>query len=321
MVIVLALVSIVSFYIVNLPPGSWIESYRLELIAESGTVANEAEIEFLTERYGLDQPLHVQYFRWIVPVITEGNFGQSFEWQMPVWTLIKERLLLTVVVTVASVLFIYAVSIPIALYSATHQYSIGDYFFSFLGLIGLATPNFLLALVFMVVMLRVFGITPGGLFSPEYLGEPWSLSKFLDMMKHLPVPVIVIGSAGTAALIRVLRAQMLDELQKQYVNTARSKGVKERRLVLKYPFRVAINPVVSGIGGLLPAIVSGDAIISIVLGLPTTGPILLRSLQTQDTYAASSILMMLGFLTVIGVFISDFLLMWLDPRIRYERVN
>ena len=321
MVVILALVSVVSFYIVNLPPGSWIESYRLELIAESGTAANEAELEYLTKRYGLDQPLYIQYLRWIVPIVTEWDFGQSFEWQQPVWGLIRERLLLTMIISIASILFIYAVSIPIALYSATRQYSVGDYFFSFVGLIGLATPNFLLALVFMVVMLRVFGISPGGLFSPEYLRQSWSLAKFWDMLKHLPVPVIVIGTAGTASLIRVLRAQLLDELQKQYVNTARSKGVAEWRLILKYPFRMAVNPILSTIGNLLPAIVSGSAIVSIVLGLPTTGPLLLRSLIAQDTYAASSMLMMLSFLTIIGVFVSDLLLMWLDPRIRYERTN
>ena len=321
MVVILALVSVVSFYIVNLPPGSWIESYRLELIAESGAAANEAELEYLTRRYGLDQPLHIQYVRWIVPVVTEWDFGQSFEWRQPVWGLIRERLLLTMIISVASILFIYAVSIPIALYSATRQYSVGDYFFSFVGLIGLATPNFLLALVFMVVMVRVFGISPGGLFSPEYLRESWSLAKFWDMVKHLPVPVIVIGTAGTASLIRVLRAQLLDELQKQYVNTARSKGVAEWRLILKYPFRMAVNPILSTIGNLLPAVVSGSAIVSIVLGLPTTGPLLLRALIAQDTYAASSMLMMLSFLTIIGVFISDLLLMWLDPRIRYERTN
>lgn len=321
MAIVLVLVSAVSFYIVNLPPGSWIESYALELIAEGGDIADQAELDFLTRRYGLDRPLHIQYLRWIVPVVTQGDFGQSFEWQQPVWGLIRERLLLTMVISGASILFIYAVSIPIALYSATRQYSFGDYLFSFLGLIGLATPNFLLALVFMIVLLKVFGFSPGGLFSPEYLREPWSLAKFWDLVKHLPVPVIVVGTAGTAGLIRVLRGLLLDELEKQYVKTARAKGVSEWRLILKYPFRMALNPVLSTIGNLLPAIVSGSAIVSVVLGLPTTGPLLLRALIAQDTYAASSMLMMLGALTVVGVFISDLLLMWLDPRIRYERAN
>lgn len=318
MIIVLGLVSFLSFYIINLPPGSWIENYALQLEAE-GSVADQSELEFLTNRYGLNEELHIQYLRWIVPLITEGDFGQSFEWGQPVWPLISERLLLTMIISISSIIFVYAVSIPIALYSATHQYSIGDYTFSLMGLIGLATPNFLLALIFMVIMLRVFNVTPGGLFSPEYLRAPWSVDKFLDLLAHLPVPVIVVGTAGTAGLIRVLRAQLLDEFEKQYVITARAKGVREGRLIRKYPFRMALNPVISGVGGLLPEIVSGSAIVSIVLGLPTTGPLLLRALIAQDTYAAASMLMMLSFLTLIGVFISDLLLMWLDPRIRFEK--
>jgi peptide/nickel transport system permease protein len=320
MILVLALVSVVSFYIINLPPGSWIENYALELQAQGG-ISDLAELDYLRERYGLDQPLHIQYVRWIVPLVTRGDFGQSFEWRQPVWPLIEERLYLTIIISLASLVFVYAVSIPIALYSATHQYSIGDYFFSFLGLIGLATPSFLLALVFMVIMLRVFGVTPGGLFSPEYLREPWSWAKLWDLMTHLPVPVIVIGTAGTASLIRILRSQLLDEFPKQYVITARAKGLSEGRLILKYPFRMALNPIISSIGTLLPSIVSGSTIVAIVLGLPTTGPLLLRSLIAQDTYAAASMLLMLSVLTVIGVFISDILLMWLDPRIRFERTN
>jgi peptide/nickel transport system permease protein len=320
MILVLALVSVVSFYIINLPPGSWIENYALELQSQGG-ISDLAELDYLRERYGLDQPLHLQYVRWIVPLVTQGDFGQSFEWRQPVWPLIEERLYLTIIISLASLIFVYAVSIPIALYSATHQYSVGDYFFSFLGLIGLATPSFLLALVFMVIMLRVFGVTPGGLFSPEYLREPWSWGKFWDLMTHLPVPVIVIGTAGTASLIRILRSQLLDEFPKQYVITARAKGLSEGRLILKYPFRMALNPIISNIGTLLPSIVSGSTIVAIVLGLPTTGPLLLRSLIAQDTYAAASMLLMLSVLTVIGVFISDLLLMWLDPRIRFERTN
>jgi len=320
MLIVLGLVSLLSFYIINLPPGSWIENYALQLEAE-GSVADQSELEFLTRRYGLNEQLHIQYIRWIVPLITEGDFGQSFEWRQPVWQLIRERLFLTMVVSLTSIIFVYAVSIPIALYSATHQYSVGDYTFSFMGLIGLATPNFLLALIFMVIMLRVFDVTPGGLFSPEYLRAPWSIGKFIDLLSHLPVPVIVVGTAGTAGLIRVLRSQLLDEFQKQYVITARAKGVREGRLIRKYPFRMALNPVISGIGGLLPEIVSGSAIVSIVLGLPTTGPLLLRALIAQDTYAAASMLMMLSLMTIIGVFISDLLLMWLDPRIRFEKAR
>lgn len=320
MLIVLFLVSILSFYIINLPPGSWIQNYALELEA-SGDPVDQQELDFLRERYGLDRPLHEQYISWIIPLITEGDFGQSFEWGQPVWPLIQERLFLTMVISITSIIFIYIISVPIALYSAVNQYSVGDYVFSFIGLIGLATPNFLIALVFMVIMLRVFGVTPGGLFSPEYLRQPWSLAKFWDMLTHLPVPVIVIGTAGTAELIRILRAQLLDEFQKQYVITARSKGLRERFLIMKYPLRMAFNPIVSTIGSLLPRIVSGSAIVSIVLGLPTTGPLLLRALIAQDTFAAASMLLMLSALTVLGVFISDLLLMWLDPRIRYEKAN
>jgi peptide/nickel transport system permease protein len=319
-VIVLALVSISVFYIINLPPGSWIENYALELEA-AGNPADRSELQFLAERYGLNDPLLVQYARWIVPLVTEGDFGYSFEWRQPVWTLIADRLLLTVIVSLASLVFVYVVSIPIALYSATHQYSPGDYLFSLVGMIGLATPNFLLALVLMLVMLRVFGISPGGLFSPEYLNAPWSVDRFLDLLIHLPVPVIVIGTAGTASVIRILRAQLLDEFQKQYVVTARAKGVAETRLILKYPFRMALNPIISNIGTLLPSIVSGSTIVAIVLGLPMTGPLLLRAIIAQDTYVAAGILMMLSVVTIIGVLISDILLAWLDPRIRLEKSN
>ncbi len=318
--VVLGLVSIVVFYIINLPPGSWIENYASELEA-TGNPADSSELEFLTTRYGLDQPLLAQYWRWVVPLVTRGDFGYSFEWRQPVWPLIADRLLLTIVVSLASLVFVYAISIPIALYSATHQYSPGDYFFSFLGIIGLATPNFLLALVFMVIMLRVFGVSPGGLFSPEYLNAPWSPARVWDLLIHLPVPVIVVGTAGTASVIRILRSQLLDEFQKQYVITARAKGVSEGKLILKYPFRMALNPIISNIGTLLPSIVSGSTIVAIVLGLPMTGPLLLRAIIAQDTYVAAGILMMLSVVTVIGVMISDLLLAWLDPRIRFEKSN
>lgn len=318
--LVIGLVSVVVFYIINLPPGSWIENYALELAA-AGNPADASELTFLTSRYGLDQPLHVQYIHWIVPLITQGDFGYSFEWRQPVWPLIADRLLLTILVSVASLAFVYIVAIPIALYSATHQYSVGDYFFSFIGIIGLATPNFLMALIFMIVMLRVFGVSPGGLFSPEYLNAPWSLGRVWDLLIHLPVPVIVVGTAGTASVIRILRSQLLDELQKQYVITARAKGMGELKLLLKYPFRMALNPIISNIGTLLPSIVSGSTIVAIVLGLPMTGPLLLRSIIAQDTYLAAGILMMLSVVTVIGVMISDILLAWLDPRIRFEKSN
>lgn len=316
--IVLALISVVSFYIINLPPGSWVETYAAQLDS-AGNPASAAQLDYIRQRYGLDLPLHEQYWRWIVPVLTRLDFGFSFEWQQPVSTLIADRLLLTIVVSLTSLVFVYAVSIPIALYSATHQYTVSDYLISFIGIIGLATPSFLLALVLLVASARLFGVTPTGLFSPEFLNAPWSAAKWLDLMAHLPVPVIVVGLAGTAATIRILRSQLLDEFNKQYVVTARAKGLAEGRLILKYPFRMALNPIVSTMGTLLPALVSGATIVAIVLGLPTIGPLLLRAIVAQDTYVAASCLMMLGVMTVIGVFLSDMLLMWLDPRVRMER--
>jgi peptide/nickel transport system permease protein len=320
MVITLVLVSIVSFVIINLPPGSFIETYATQLEA-SGSPATAAQLQFLTERYGLDQPLWRQYLNWIVPLVTQGDYGYSFEWQLPVWTLISERLLLTIVVSLVAMIFVYAVSIPVALYSATHQYSVGDYVFSFMGIIGLAVPNFLLALVLLVASAAVFNVTPTGLFSPQYMNAPWSWDKFVDLLIHLPVPVIVVGLSGTAATIRVLRSQLLDEFQKQYVVTARAKGVSERRLILKYPFRVALNPIISTVGQLLPEIVSGSTIVAIVLGLPTIGPLLLRAIVAQDTFVSASCLLLLGVMTVVGVVISDILLTLLDPRVRMSRAN
>lgn len=320
MTITLVLVSIMSFVIINLPPGSFIETYATQLEA-SGSPATAAQLEYLTERYGLNQPLYRQYLNWIIPLVTRGDYGYSFEWQQPVWNLISERLLLTIVVSLVSMIFVYVVSIPVALYSATHQYSFGDYAFSFMGIIGLAVPNFLLALVLLVASTALFGVTPTGLFSPEYMNAAWSWDKFVDLLLHLPVPVIVVGLSGTAATIRVLRSQLLDEFQKQYVITARAKGVSERRLIIKYPFRVALNPIISTIGQLLPEIVSGSTIVAIVLGLPTIGPLLLRAIVAQDTFVAASCLLLLGVMTVIGVVISDILLTLLDPRVRMSRAN
>ena len=318
MAVVLALISVVSFYIINLPPGSWVETYAAQLDS-AGNPASAAQLAYITERYGLDRPLYEQYWRWIVPVVTRLDFGFSFEWQQPVSALIADRLLLTVVVSLSSLIFVYIVSIAIALYSATHQYSISDYVISLFGIIGLATPSFLLALILLVASARFLGVTPTGLFSPEYLNAQWSYGKWLDLLIHLPVPVIVVGLAGTAATIRILRSQLLDEFNKQYVTTARAKGLSEGRLIMKYPFRMALNPIVSTMGTLLPSLVSGATIVAIVLGLPTVGPLLLRAIIAQDTYVAASCLMLLGVMTVIGVFLSDLLLMWLDPRVRMER--
>jgi len=316
MIPTLILISVVSFIIIQLPPGDFLTSYIAQL-SQTGETVDEATIAALKKRYGLDQPYYVQYFMWVKGMF-QGDFGQSFEWNRPVSQLIWERLGLTVAVSVFTMLFSWALSFPIGMYSATHQYSLGDYLATFIGYIGLATPNFMIALILMWIAYSVFGASVGGLFSPQYVEAPWSWGKFLDMLNHLWIPAIVIGMGGTAGLIRTLRANLLDELHKPYVVTARAKGVPERRLVWKYPLRVAIIPWISTVGWSLPGIVSGETIVAVVLSLPTTGPLLLRALQSQDMYLAGSFIMFLSFLTVIGTLISDILLGWVDPRIRYE---
>jgi len=272
----------------------------------------------LRKQYDLDLPIYLQYFKWMWKGL-HGNFGRSFQWEKPVGDLIVERLGWTVVVSLFSLVFTYVVAILIGIYSATHQYTFGDYTFTVVGFVGLAIPNFLFALILMFLFFKYFGMSVGGLFSPYYQLAPWSLAKFVDMLKHLPIPVIVIGAAGTCGLIRILRGCLLDELHKQYVITARAKGMKEKDLLFKYPVRVALNPIVSTIGWTLPAIISGETITSIVLSLPTTGPLLFRALMNQDMYLAGTLIMFLSFLTVVGTLISDILLTWLDPRIRYEK--
>jgi len=316
MIPTLILISVVSFIIIQLPPGDFLTSYIAQL-SQTGETVDEATIAALKKRYGLDQPYYIQYFMWVKGMF-QGDFGQSFEWNRPVSQLIWERLGLTVAVSTFTMLFSWALSFPIGMYSATHQYSIGDYLATFIGYIGLATPNFMIALILMWIAYSVFGASVGGLFSPQYVEAPWSWGKFLDMLNHLWIPAIVIGMGGTAGLIRTLRANLLDELHKPYVITARAKGVPERKLVWKYPLRVAIIPWISTVGWTLPGIVSGETIVAVVLSLPTTGPLLLRALQSQDMYLAGSFIMLLSFLTVIGTLISDILLGWVDPRIRYE---
>ncbi|MGQ9629454.1 MAG: ABC transporter permease [bacterium] len=317
MIVLVWVLSLTSFIIIELPPGDYITTY-ISLLQASGQVVDEAEVTALYKRYGLDLPIYLRYFKWMWNIF-RGDFGSSFEWNRPVKDLIAERLPMTVMISLLSLIFTYTVAIPIGVYSALRQYSVWDYIFTVVGFIGLATPNFLLALALMFVFNKYFGFSPSGLFSSQYVDTAWSLAKFVDMLKHLPVPVIVIGAAGTAGLIRVMRGCLLDELRKQYVMTARAKGVSERTLVFKYPVRVAINPIVSAMGWMFPGIVSGAVIVSIVLNLPTTGNLLYGALMSQDTYVAGSIVMLLGSLTVIGVFVSDVLLAWLDPRIRYER--
>jgi len=318
MVITVWAVSVVAFVIIQLPPGDYLTSYIMQL-EEAGTEVSEAEIASLRKQYGLDQPIYLQYFYWIYNIVRYGDFGRSFQWNKPVSELIWERIMLTTIMGLCSTVFVFAVAIPIGIYSAVRQYSIFDYLFTFIGYAGLATPNFLLALVLMFMAYKYFGASVGGLFSPQYVQAPWSIGKVLDMFSHLWIPVIVLGTAGTAGTIRVMRGCLLDELRKQYVITARAKGVKESILLFKYPVRVAINPIVSTIGWRLTTIISGAPIVAMVLSLPTTGPLMLRALMSQDMYLAGSFFLLLCILTVIGTFISDILLALVDPRIRMER--
>ncbi len=313
----LLVISIISFTIIQLPPGDYLTSY-IAALEETGQTVDYERVEALRQRYHLDRPMSVQYLHWMGGVV-RGDLGMSFEWNRPVRALIGERLMLTMIISISTLLFTWALAIPIGIYSAVRQYSVGDYAFTFVGFIGLATPNFLLALIFMYVGFTFFDVSPGGLFSEAYEDAPWSLAKFGDLMTHIWIPVIVIGTAGTAGLIRVMRGNLLDELQKQYVITARAKGLPYWRLLFKYPVRVALNPLISTIGWLLPTIIGGEIIVSVVLGLPTTGPLLLNALMNQDMFLAGSMVMVLALLTVIGTLISDILLMWLDPRIRYEK--
>jgi peptide/nickel transport system permease protein len=315
-VVLLLAASVVAFLIIQLPPGDYLTSYIAQLKAQ-GEMVDEARIEGLRRQYGLDRPVYAQYWLW-VSGIPRGDFGFSFDWNRPVRELIGERIGYSVGLSLTALLITYAIAIPIGIYSATHQYSAGDYVFTVLGFIGLAAPHFMVALIFMFAAFRYLGISPGGLFSPQYLDQPWTWAKVLNMLAHLPAPLLIIGLGGTAGTIRVMRANLLDELRKPYVLTARSKGLREGKLLIKYPVRFALNPMVSTIGWVFPAIVSGETITSIVLNLPTVGPMLLRALLNQDMYLAGSLIMFLAFLTVFGMLVSDVLLAWLDPRIRYE---
>jgi len=316
----LAVISVLTFALIELPPGDYLTMHIIQL-EQSGTMPSEEEIARLTMQYGLDKPITQRYLLWIWNIIRHGNFGRSFQWEKPVSEIIGERILLTVVISLSTLVFVWGTSIPIGIYAATHQYSFFDYAFTFLGFIGMAVPGFLLALVVMYFAFAYLDISVTGLFSPDFVDAPWSWARVWDMLKRLWVPIIVIGISGTAALIRVMRGTLLDELRKQYVTTARAKGVSERKLLFKYPVRIAINPMLSTIGWLLPRIVSGSAIVSIVLNLPTTGPVLLRALLSQDMYLAGSFVMILSALTITGTLISDILLALVDPRIRYGGVS
>jgi peptide/nickel transport system permease protein len=316
MIPILIGISIITFVIIQLPPGDFLTTYIAELTA-SGESVDQAELEALQRRFGLNEPMYMQYLKWIWNFV-RGDFGHSFEWNKPVSELIGERLSLTVIISTLTLLFTWAVSIPIGIYSAVRQYSWLDHILTLVGFIGLATPNFLFALVLLWVSYAYFGMSVGGLFSPEFADAPWSLGKFADLLKHVWIPVVIVGTGHTAKFIRIIRGNLLDELRKQYVVTARAKGLSETHLILKYPVRVAINPLVSTIGWTLPELVSGIAITAVVLNLPTTGPLLLKALMSQDMQLAGTFIMLLSLLTLIGTLISDILLAWVDPRIRFE---
>jgi peptide/nickel transport system permease protein len=309
-------ISALAFAIIQLPPGDYVTSYIAQM-ASMGSVVSDEEAETLRIQYGLGQPMYVQYLKWMTLVV-QGNFGQSMEWKRPVTEVIGDRLWLTMVVSVAALILTWALALPIGIYSAVRQYSAGDYVATFIGFIGLAVPNFLLALILLYLGFVFFNAHIGGLFTPELQDAPWSTAKVWDLLKHLPIPALILGLAGTAQQIRIMRANLLDELRKPYVVTARAKGLSETRVILKYPVRVALNPFASTIGYTLPYIVSGSIIVSLVLGLPTVGPLLLKALIAQDMFLAGTIVLMLGVMTVIGTLISDILLVWIDPRIRLE---
>lgn len=308
-------ISILSFAVIQLPPGDFLTSYVAQLRQE-GDEVDEAELESLRQRYGLGQPVYVQYFKWIYGVLVKGDWGQSFEWQKPVSELIWERLGLTMALSMGALLVGWFVAIPVGVYSATHQYSWLDYLMTTFSFIGLGTPGFLLALIILYLVQSMLGVNVGGLFSDEYVLEPWSWPKVVDMLKHIWVPMLIVAVNGTAGNIRITRANLLDELNKPYVETARAKGVKEGALIWKYPVRVALNPFFSTVGWSLASLVSGVTLVAMVLSLPTTGPLLLRSLTSQDMYLAGSFLFLLSTLTVIGTLLSDILLAVVDPRIR-----
>ncbi|MBM4460649.1 MAG: ABC transporter permease [Chloroflexi bacterium] len=307
-------VSVISYAIIEAPPGDYMDAYVDRLIQQQMAV-DPSEIAALRARYGLDSPAYVRYFRWLSNIL-QGDLGRSLEWNQPVSKLILDRLPWSVTISLLSLILAYSIAIPIGLYAATNQYSVGDYTFTLVGLIGLATPDFLLALIILWYYFVATGNVAVGLFSDQYIVAPWSFAKLLDLLKHVWLPAIVVGTSGTAGLIRVVRANMLDELGRPYVMVARSKGLPENKVLIKYPFRIAMNPVVSTIGWTLPALVNGELLASLVLGLPTIAPLFVGALMSQDMFLAGSVVMILSTLTLVGTLISDILLAWLDPRIR-----
>ncbi len=315
MVITLFLVSILGFCIISLPPGTFLDVKISELRAQ-GTNTSEDQIKYLQDRYNLNDPLYVQYWGWITGFI-RGDFGRSFQYNRPVSELIGDRLLNTVILSITTMLFTWIVALPIGIYSACNKYSLGDNIFTFIGFLGLAIPNFLLALIFMVIGATVFNQPIGGLFSEAFYDAPWSIARFIDLLKHLWIPIIVIGTSGTAGLIRVMRSNLLDILNQQYVQTARAKGLKENTVIYKHAVRNALHPLIMSLGMSLPRIISGSTVVSLVLNLKTTGPIYFKALRSQDMFLAGTFLMFMAVMLVIGNLLADILLAWVDPRIKY----
>ena len=314
MMLTLLIVSALVFIVIQLPEGDYLTSYIAELESQ-GEAADPQKIVYLQKEFNLDQPIWKQYLLWIGGIL-RGDFGRSIEYDLPVIDVIGEVFVFAIILNASVIAFIYIVAFPIGVYSATHQYSWGDHCLTFIGFIGLATPNFLLALILMFLAKKFLGISMGGLMDSNFENQPWTFDKVVSVLEHLLVPVIVIGTSGTAGMIRRLRANLLDELPKQYVTTARAKGLSNVRLLVKYPLRMALNPFIADIGNLLPQVVSGSVIVAVILDLPTTGPVLLDALRSQDTYLAGSFLLFISLLTVFGMFLSDLLLAVLDPRIR-----
>jgi peptide/nickel transport system permease protein len=316
MIPTLLAISVIIFVVIQLPPGNYLDTYITELQSQGENV-DPQKIEFLREQYGLDQPLWKQYALWVWGLV-HGDMGYSIEYNAPVTAVVGDRLWLSFIVSFTTVLFTWVVAFPIGVYSATHQYSWSDHTLTLIGFLGLATPNFLLALVMVYFANIWFGTEIGGLMDDKFIEQPWTWAKFGSVLEHLWIPVVVIGTSGTAGMIRRLRANLLDELQKQYVVTGRAKGLPPFRLLVKYPLRMSLNPFIADIGSLLPHIISGAVIVSVVLNLPTTGKMLYEALISLDMYLAGSFLMFMAFLTVIGVFLSDLALAALDPRIRLQ---
>lgn len=317
MAVTLAAISVATFVVISLPPGDYVSTLAAQA-EDQGQQISQERLDALRDRYGLDQPLLMQYWNWISGILLHGDFGDSFAWNQPVSDLIWDRVGLSIFLSVSTLLFVWAVAFPIGIYSAVRQYSAGDYVATTFGFIGMAIPDFLLGLVLMYIGMRYFGQSVGGLFSPEYQDAAWNLGKVLDLLSHLWVPIIIIGMSGTAGMIRITRANLLDELYKPYVVTARAKGLPEWKLLLRYPVRMSLSPFFSTIGWLLPGLISGETIVSIVLSLPTTGPLLFGAVTSQDMYLVGSFVMILSTLTVIGTLISDLVLGWWDPRIRHR---